>query len=172
MKCDVCRERPAIIFVQQVTRGSSIELHLCEDCARERGFTPSEKKVDISIGGLFSGILDGSIAGSLDENLDGSVKGAVCPVCGFSLSTIKKHLKTGCAVCYQHFKGDIVSLLRREGIEISYTGNISSKAETQEIIPGDSDNLKQKLQTAIENEDFESAAYYRDRIRSLNGGNK
>ncbi len=165
MKCDVCREKPAIIFVQQVSRGSSIELHLCETCAQERGFSTSENKIDVSLGGLFSGILDNNLNGSMD----GAAKTNACPACRIALADIKKFHKAGCAECYQHFRGEIVSLLRREGIEVSYTGPLPVKLEAFRTSAVDSENLKKELQKAIEQEDYEMAAYYRDRIRAFGG---
>lgn len=159
MKCDVCRKLPAVIFVQQVSRGSSVELHLCESCARERGFSTIENKIDVSLGGLFSGVADS--ATNPAEN------SYACPNCGITLSDIKKHHKAGCAHCYQHFRGELVSLLRREGIEISYTGELPAKLDEYMTVHIDPENLKKELQKAIELEDYEMAAYYRDRLRSL-----
>jgi len=161
MKCDVCRERAAIIFVQQVSRDSSIELHLCETCARERGFSTENAKIDVSLGGLFSGIMEG-------KN-DTTGKHVQCQVCGISLSDIKKHRKTGCADCYLQFRGEIVSLLRNEGVEISYSGEYPAKLNEVKKTKMNPENLKKELQRAIEQEDYEMAAYYRDRIRALGG---
>ncbi len=157
MKCDVCRERPAVIFVQQVSRGSSIELHLCETCAQERGFSTIENKIDVSLGGLFSDILDGTI--------DAAGQVAACTVCGYTLSDIKKHRKAGCADCYRQFGAEIISLLRRDGLELSYTGELPAKLESFQTPPVDPENLRKELQRAIEQENYEMAAYYRDRLR-------
>jgi len=159
MKCDVCRERPAVIFVQQVSRGSSIELHLCEVCARERGFSTTENKIDVSLGGLFSDILDGTG--------DAAGRAASCPVCGYTLSDIKKHRRTGCADCYRQFRAEIISILRHDGIELSYTGELPSKLESFRTPEVDPENLRKELSRAIEQEDYEMAAWYRDRLRSI-----
>lgn len=166
MICDVCREKPAIIFVQQVSRGSSVELHLCESCARDRGFATGENKIDVSLGGLFSGILDNS----LNTSIDGSGKLHACPTCLLTIADIKRQLKAGCPDCYRHFPGEIVSLLRAEGIEMRYTGALPPKLEAFRSPDPDPVNLKKELQKAIEHEDYEMAAYYRDRIRALGGG--
>jgi protein arginine kinase activator len=161
MKCDVCRKMPAVIFVQQVSRGSSIELHLCEECALERGFSTTENKIDVSLGGIFSGILDGS------SNHASGLK--ACPLCRLTFADIRKLHKTGCAECYRHFSAEIVSLLRSEGIEISYTGELPPNSDAFKSPDIDPENLKKELQRAIEQEDYEMAAYYRDRLRSLGG---
>ncbi|HKL85136.1 MAG TPA: UvrB/UvrC motif-containing protein [Treponemataceae bacterium] len=159
MKCDICRDRSAVIFVQQVSRDGSIELHLCEICAQERGFTTSENRMDISLGGLFSGILENP---SIQDP-----KTQTCPVCGVTVFEIKKQNRVGCSECYQHFRGEIVSLLRKEGVELSYTGSMPLKPEETAAPKINPESLKKELQNAIENEDYEMAAYYRDRIKTF-----
>lgn len=159
MKCDICRDKQAVLFVQQVSRGSALELHLCEDCARERGYAVNENRIDISLGGLFSGILKNG-----EQAL---VRESVCPACGFTLRDIKKQKKVGCPDCYREFKGEINALLRNEGIEPLYTGELPKKLEPFRPSKPDPVNLKKELQRAIDLEDYELAAYYRDRLRAL-----
>ena len=158
MKCDICRERPAVIFVQQVSKGISIELHLCEKCAKERGFSTTGNKIDISLGSLFSEIL---------ENADGkTAKTGACPNCGCTITDIRKNHKAGCAECYAYFTGDIISILRSEGVELSYTGEFPVTPENFRVRQ-DTENIEKELQRAVEHEDYELAAYYRDRLKSL-----
>lgn len=159
MKCDMCRERTAVIFVQQISRDSSVELHLCEACAKLRGFSTTENKIDISLGGIFHDVVDSRSSGEVKEN--------TCPVCGFSLQDIRKQLRTGCADCYQHFRGEIISILRREGFEVSYQGALPTKLEAFVTPKADPENLRKELQKALEHEDYELAAYYRDRLKTL-----
>src|SRR5574344_1548814 len=102
MKCDICRERPAVIFVQQVSRESSVELHLCEVCARERGLSTNENRIDISLGGIFSNLAEKS-----RENPESAPQ---CPVCGCTFQDIRKRRKAGCADCYRQFRAEIISL--------------------------------------------------------------
>lgn len=164
MKCDICRERNAVIFVQQVSKGSSIELHLCEVCAKERGFSATGSKIDISLGGLFSGILDNK--GTSDSS------DYACPVCGFTLADIRKHRRVGCADCYRQFRAEIISILRNEGVDVAWSGSIPEKLESFRALKPDPENLKKELARAIAHEDYELAAYYRDRLRVLGDTNE
>jgi protein arginine kinase activator len=159
MKCDICRERPAVIFVQQVSKDSSIELHLCEECARARGLSTADSRIDISLGSIFSGLLENQ------ERED--QKTVACPSCGISLSEIKKRHRTGCADCYNQFRGEIVSILRSEGVTISFSGTLPAKGEPLTPAKTDPSYLRHELQLAIENENYELAAYYRDRLKAL-----
>ncbi len=158
MKCDICRIRTAVIFVQQVSRDSSVELHLCEQCARERGFSTTENKIDISLGGLFSDVLD-------KKNTNGDAANA-CPNCGCTMDDIKKHRKTGCPECYHHFRAEIIALLRQDGVEYAYTGPLPGKKSGEGNSPTP-DQLKRELHRAIERENYELAAYYRDRLKTM-----
>ena len=158
MKCDICRIRTAVIFVQQVSRDSSVELHLCEQCARERGFSTTENRIDISLGGLFSDVLDKKNTGGDDSN--------TCPKCGCTIEDIKKHRKTGCAECYRHFRAEIIALLRQDGVEYAYTGPLPGN-KTGEGNRPTPEQLKRELQLAIERENYELAAYYRDRLKTM-----
>ena len=159
MKCDICRERNAVIFVQQVSKGTSIELHLCEVCAKERGFSADGSKIDISLGGLFSGILEGPKSGDSAEY--------ACQSCGYTLQDIRKHRRVGCADCYRQFRAEIISLLRQEGIDVAWSGKLPAKLEAFRSLAPDPENLRKELARAIEREDYEMAAYYRDRLRAL-----
>jgi protein arginine kinase activator len=162
MKCDICRERNAVIFVQQVSKGSSIELHLCEVCAKERGFSATGSKIDISLGGLFSGILEGAKSGDPGEY--------ACPSCGFTLADVRKHRRVGCADCYRQFRAEILSLLRQEGTDVAWSGSLPARLEAFKSLAPDPENLRKELARAIEREDYEMAAYYRDRLRALGDG--
>ncbi len=159
MKCDICHDRPAVIFVQQVSRGNSVELHLCEQCAQERGFATDANRVDISLGGIFSGLADGR---------DGAKEtGPICPTCGCSLQAIKRTKRVGCADCYARFTAEIVTLLRQEGIEASMPVASTDSRDGELAKTVDAGALRRELQRAINQENYELAAYYRDRLRSL-----
>ncbi len=197
MKCDICRDRPAVIFVQQVSRGSTIELHLCEVCAKERGFATDKNRVDISLGSLFSELV------SADDGANANAQ--ACPTCGSTLDSIRKRLRVGCAECYRRFSLEIITLLRAEGIEVFSPGLRDGEVNPAEGTPaqlqrpsrqGDRqgldaptaigspltqsesagpdpqaslETLKRELSRAIEQENYELAAYYRDRIREKEG---
>lgn len=159
MKCDNCGERPAVIFVQQVSRETTIELHLCEQCAAQRGLSTGTNKIDISLGGLFSNILEGTQDGSRDTR--------TCPFCGRTAAQIHKLKKAGCPECFASFRSEIVALMRSEGIDVAWNGTLPGAPEGTRTASINRDDLKRELQRAIDNEDYEMAAYYRDRLRSL-----
>ena len=159
MKCDICHEKQAVIFVRQMTGQSVLELHLCVDCARERGFSASDSKLELSLSGLLSGIVD-------NQSLLNS-KNRACPVCGRTLKDIIEHRKAGCPECYINFTKEIASQLRLEGIEPNYTGSLPQQLAHFKSSLTDRMILQTKLEKAIYEEDYEKAAVYRDRLRVL-----
>lgn len=155
MKCDICHENDAILFVRQEVSGSVTEMHLCSECASKKGLLSNATKTGLSLEGLLTGLVKNN-----RENKS-------CPCCGKKLSQIKKQKKAGCPECYNVFKNEIKEILQSMGITQKYTGSIPN------VVPGYKDNLtyrillQDKLQKAIQNEDYEKAAVYRDQLKLL-----
>ncbi len=159
MKCDICHDKEAIVLIRQVNGSSVHELHLCSDCARTRGFSANESKIEMSLGNLLSGLVD--------TTLQQNSKNRVCSVCGYVLKDIIENKKAGCPECYTQFKKEIVSLLHSDGIEGEYTGSLPRQLAYFKSSLTDRMMLQSKLEKAISEEDYEKAAVYRDRLRVL-----
>lgn len=81
-----------------------------------------------------------------------------CPNCGISGKEILATNKLGCPTCYSHF-GEVLK------IAISKIQNASchvGKRPEQSV-----EYLEIMLKEAIKNEDFEKAAYLRDKIKKM-----
>ena len=46
MKCDICKENDAVIFLTEVRFNKKNEFHLCIDCAKKKGFSPLKEDFD------------------------------------------------------------------------------------------------------------------------------
>lgn len=169
MKCDVCGRNTAVIFLQLTADGANAngslsgsttsDVHLCEECAKKRGLSSGPDASELSLGGIFNDIMEGAAASAQSGN--------ACPTCGLSAKDLRKRLIAGCPECYTHFRSEIVSALRREGIEISYKGPLPAKLDSFVAPKVDPERLRSDLKKALEREDYELAAYYRDRIMAL-----
>lgn len=157
MKCDFCHENDAIIFVRQVTNNSTKELYLCAECAEKRGISESSSKMDLN----FSGLL-GDLIGKQREE-----RNKVCPTCGCRLQIILKEKTVGCAECYNVFKKEITEILKGLGVTKSYTGSLPNRIENFKSSLTDRALLQEKLQNAIQEENYEKAAVYRDKLKML-----
>jgi protein arginine kinase activator len=160
MKCEICGLRDAVIHIRQIQKSSVNELHICEECAQEKGLVQEEES-EISISNLLSGLLDNKeIAGA------GDVVEA-CPNCGMKAAEFRKRGKFGCPACFQAFQKDIRSILSQMAGRTHHVGKLPKGQVAQAHAEPDRDALNGKLREAIEREDYEAAAVLRDRIREL-----
>ncbi|MBP5251944.1 MAG: UvrB/UvrC motif-containing protein [Treponema sp.] len=161
MICDFCHEREAAIFLEQTTfDGTKRKINICMDCALERGITAGSSSIEQSIGNLFKELAQA--AKKINE-----INSKMCPVCGTNLGSIKKTLKTGCPECYAIFKDEIKTILASKKFDAPYTGTMPSRLANIHSVLNDRIALQNKLNAAIENEDYEKAAMYRDFLRAL-----
>ena len=173
MLCQACKKKNATVHYKTNVNGKVSELFLCADCAGNAGvvkkpaFEPIEvidgffgKGTDDIFGGLFAGMMNDSPA----KNVDGQ---GVCPLCGMRFSEFLHGGKIGCGDCYKTFSSLLMPTVKRIHGNVEHCGkvpegkknNISAKRKIEE--------LKAKLQTAIENQEYEMAAKYRDEIKEI-----
>jgi protein arginine kinase activator len=158
MKCDVCKKREAVIFLQQVTSESRKEIHLCFECARERGLYADGEKLELSFPALLAELVPQKILAQTEKN---------CPVCGTALSRVTRDHSLGCPECYTFFAAEIKDIQKKQGIEGAWTGTLPVRLGKQKSTLGDRITLQSKLEESLAHEDYEKAAIYRDRLRLL-----
>lgn len=169
MLCDNCKERDAIINLTQVEHDSKVTLHLCEQCAQQKGVETGGAVLKSPLGN-FLGALGkggGGTGGALVPAPSDAVR---CPECGSSLRDFRDSGRLGCDRCYATFDAHLRDLLRRLHGSSQHVGE---RYEVPGEAGGDSDprsrllDLKAQLRRAVEGENFELAAELRDRIRVL-----
>ena len=159
MKCEICGVRKAVIHIRQVIGKEQVDLHLCEECALERGISGEGEHVELSISNMLSGLLD---IGQLKER-----KNAICPQCASTWESIRKREKFGCAECYSTFSREIRFLFEKMGVQSTHKGKLPKGLSTYKRYLVDVVKLKEGLREALKREDYEKAARIRDRIREL-----
>jgi protein arginine kinase activator len=162
MKCEICGARKAVIHIQQVIGKERVDLHLCEECALERGIgggTGESDHLELSISNMLNGLVD---IRDMKEK-----KNAVCPQCGSNWDAIRKREKIGCAECYSTFSREIHFLLEKMGAQPSHRGKLPKGLNTYKTFLIDVVKLKEGLKDALKREDYEKAARIRDRIQDL-----
>ena len=185
MLCENCKSREANIRYTEVINGVKTEHNLCSQCAREMDM------------GHYSAIFDGdfplakllsSLLGLEESNQkEDKLQQISCPVCRTSYQDFVENSRFGCPDCYNVFDlliGDKIKKLqgndshkgkqprfRKMEPVSAVTGNenapvgmvvteTTSRAETITL-------LKARLEEAIEKEEYEEAARYRDQIKEL-----
>jgi protein arginine kinase activator len=159
MKCEICGARKAVIHIQQVIGKERVDLHMCEECALERGISGEGEHVELSISSMLNGLLD---VRSLKER-----KNITCPQCGCTWDSIQKRDKLGCPECYTTFSREIRFLLEKMGAQSIHRGKLPKGLNTYKKVLVDVVKLKEGLREALKREDYEKAARIRDRIREL-----
>ncbi len=184
MLCEHCKQNQATIHTRQSINGVSEEHHLCSVCAEKL------KNVQLQMSGLFGNDPFFSNPGffqsagiSMNQLLQdffqaphvipgASAKSTApsigpCPSCGMAWTDFQNNGLLGCATCYEHFSDYMPELLRRLHGATRHVG----KTPVQEEIPSAEksriDTLRDALQTAVAEEDFEKACRLRDEIRDL-----
>ena len=65
MLCDNCKERDAIINLTQVEHDSKVTLHLCEQCAQQKGVETGGAVLKSPLGNFLGAVVKGGGAGAL-----------------------------------------------------------------------------------------------------------
>jgi len=96
--------------------------------------------------------------------------GLVCRACGLSYGEFKQSGKLGCASCYDAFRPQILHVLKNINNSAVYKGRIpagQSKKYEQMALRRELAENKQNLRRAVDAEEFEEAAKYRDAITEI-----
>ncbi|MFH1413760.1 MAG: UvrB/UvrC motif-containing protein [Candidatus Omnitrophota bacterium] len=161
MLCDICAKNPATVHLTEIIDNQMNELHLCEECARQKS---AQMEQQFGLSDLLAGMVD-------FDKVAKEAESAVpkCPNCGLTYTDFKKIGRLGCGECYGAFKKYLAPLLKRihgssqhigKAPVVKAVGRVSNKKP-------DLGELRNKLQRAIETEDFEEAAKIRDQIKAI-----
>lgn len=161
MLCELCKQSQATVHLTEIVNEQMTELHLCEVCANQKG---TQVESHFGLADLLSGLADFSKTTEPEAGGEAAVAKS-CPTCGMTYDDFRKVGRLGCADCYSAFKRSLGSLLKRIHGSPIHLGKApvrlvkpaKSKTELQE--------LKRKLERAIDNEEFEEAARLRDAVR-------
>ena len=92
----------------------------------------------------------------------------VCRVCGMTYEEISKTQAIGCSECYYTFKEQFKTTLKRYGISGAYQGSFPKKLKGYRSTLTSRIEMQFKLEAALEAEEYEKAAFYRDYLKVLN----
>jgi protein arginine kinase activator len=160
MHCDVCKQNQATVFLTQIVDGKMQKVNLCESCSKEKGVTDP---TGFALADLLLGL-----GAAQDMERAGTVQ--KCAVCGFSQADFKKTGRLGCGSCYDTFAEGLASLLKGMHKGTEHKGKIPMRALRTMERESQMKSLQRDLRKAVAEEDYESAAQIRDRIRQFEVG--
>lgn len=181
MLCEVCGKAPATFFFRQTKNGHTVEKNLCSECAGKQGLVPDGF---FPLGTDGTDDFFGNFLGSFLNEKPKVVANETCPKCGMTLSELLHNGKVGCDNCYTVFRSALMPTIAKIHGNVRHCG--SRPPENEEAKKGEEREnmsvgtkkteptkeeelalLRDKLKLAIEKQEYEDAAVYRDKIRAL-----
>ena len=159
MFCEICGKKEATVHLTEIVNDKVTKLHLCEDCAKEKG---SEMEEHFGLNDLLAGLAD--LGASVEPDVLDTIK---CPSCGFTYRDFKKIGRLGCGNCYDAFKKHLAPLLKRIHGSDRHVGKVPLMVGKTVKDARSIQDLKMRMEKAIQAEDFEEAARLRDNIKDL-----
>lgn len=164
MLCDICKKNVATVHLTEIIDDQIAELHLCEACAREKSIQMEQQ---FGLSDLLAGLAE--FSKQLEEEKEIKLK---CDNCGLSYDNFKKIGRLGCSLCYKVFSRNLSPLLKKIHGSNQHLGKFPKRVSKVLKTRLELQELKSKLQRAIQLEEFEEAAKIRDKIREIERKNK
>lgn len=170
MLCQKCNQNEATVHFRQNINGDVKEIHLCPECAAQLGYNS-----------IFSTFEDFSPFGAMDmgvQNFLGSLfsqelpsrsgpEEHKCSFCGTTFEEFAQSAMAGCANCYKEFLDDMLPYIQRIHGRTRHVGKIPATAGRELKLQRELTGLKKQLSDAVEAQEYEKAAKFRDQIKEL-----
>lgn len=167
MICQECNQRQASLHFTKIVNGQKTEIHICDQCAKERGEQfPGTNS--FSIHQLLSGLLNFDQPLQAHSNVEKQTSELTCEQCHMTYEQFTRVGRFGCAHCYKSFESRLDPVFKRV-----HSGNYMHQGKVPARIGGEIqlqrkiNLLKTELKAYVAKEEFEKAAEIRDKIRSL-----
>ena len=164
MQCDNCKEREAAVHLTQIVDNSVTTLHLCPQCAAEKGVQTSANVAKFPLSDFLA-----SMGKGVGAHLAPDDSSETCDFCGAALKDFRETGRLGCPHCYDTFETHLRDLLRRLHGSSHHVGEVylTSEPAVANLQEREIGEMRKRLKTAIEAENFELAAELRDQLRVL-----
>ena len=163
MKCDKCGN-PSVYHSTLIVNGVSQKTNLCRDCAIKEGVFNQGNSLFDDMFNSFADVLGFE-----------QVENIVCPVCKTSLREFKSTGKLGCPNCYEMFREEISSALKRIApFETHKQDTIKVKQVKSEKLSKEDKikQLREEMRVAVSEERYEDAAKIKKQITKLESANE
>ncbi|MDO5402383.1 MAG: UvrB/UvrC motif-containing protein [Eubacteriales bacterium] len=180
MLCENCNINEATIHFTEIRNGVQTEHHLCSECAAALdvpGYLEG-MNAEFPFVKLLTGLLAAGGASAISQ--DTPLQHVCCPGCGMSFEEFTRIGKFGCADCYNVFGpliDDKMKYIHGENVHHGKKYNQNNEGKERALTLSEEENLKNRidelqirLREAVEIENFEEAARFRDEIKALKGG--
>ena len=164
MVCQFCKLKEASVHVTEIADNKVKKVDACAACAKEKNYN------DPAAFAIADHLLGLGAAQKMEEASE-AVGARSCDQCGYTQADFKKSGRLGCAHCYDIFSDGLDSVLKTMHKDIRHRGKVPAGMQSamQSALEGAHrlQSLNRALQAAIAQEDFESAAQWRDAIKAF-----
>ena len=163
MICDECGGQEARFDVSMVVNGEVTVRHLCPDCMQKM----NKNLLSGNIRSLLSSIFT-AISGT--EQAEKPQPDIVCPRCGTTFARFTATGRLGCPGCYEAFGEHLEPMLSRIHGHAQHAGRQPLVTPEAQKLRDRQEDLTRRMQQAVQDEDFETAARLRDELHALPKG--
>lgn len=162
MKCENCGKNDASVHFTQIRNNKKTEMHLCKECAKQKGFHNPLDDVPFPLAEFLNSMVKSG--GTAND----PISRLVCSECGMRFVDFSRVGRFGCGHCYHAFRAPLEDLFRKIHGATRHCGRTMPQSDHPvKGIVEEEVRLKDELKRAIEKEDFELAAILRDRLKAL-----
>ncbi|HEX4129590.1 MAG TPA: UvrB/UvrC motif-containing protein [Pirellulales bacterium] len=163
MKCQKC-DKPATFHITELAGGKPVELHVCEEHAREY---LSETESDAGSAGNLTGALQAQLSvGQTAEEL-AKLDQQACPICGITFFEFRNQGRLGCPHDYVYFQKELDPLILNIHGELEHTGKHPKRSQGSTDRQTELIRLRRELKEAVVGENYERASALRDEIKQI-----
>ena len=162
MLCQNCKRNDATTHLKRIFNGETAEVHLCSACALALGVQDAVSAFSVL------GEMQGNAPASNSTGREG-FRALRCETCGFSFDDIMRTGMPGCPDCYRVFSRRLRPVITKIHGRGQYLGKVPVSANEEIMRNKVIDGLKERLNKAIDEQNFELAAVLRDEIKKLMG---
>ena len=159
MVCNVCGQDEATIHLTEILNNQMIEIHLCENCAEQKG---ADFKSHFDFNKLLASLGDFGVEAKTER-----LTRLKCSSCGITYDEFGKSGRLGCSECYRSFEKVLIPLIKRIQRDIRHVGKVPQHTSADIKQTVELRELRERLRKAVQAEAFEEAAQMRDQIQNL-----
>ncbi|MBM7707487.1 UvrB/UvrC motif-containing protein [Chryseomicrobium aureum] len=164
MICENCKQRPAHVKMTVTQNGEPFTRHLCDVCASQ--LHPFQNQQDpLTVHQLLTNLFtpEQTKTQASREKSQWS-----CPNCGWTYERFVHRGKFGCAECYETFGNALPPVMKRlHNGNAEHIGQVPEAYEETRDLKRRIEDIRSRMQQAIAEEEFETAATLRDQAREL-----
>ena len=167
MKCQQC-EKPATFHITELTGDEPVEVHLCEEHAREY-LTPSDDAETSAPTSLVGTLAQQLKVGQTAEEL-ARLDQQSCPICGITFYEFRNQGRLGCPHDYICFATELEPLIVNIHGETAHLGKRPRRSPEASETHTELIRLRREMKEAVDQEQYERASELRDTICGLEEG--